>query len=157
MIKRTAERVLAIIAMIFIAISLAGTAVIGFFWNMASTDPAFMEEFRAAMVDEGVLNMDEVDMFMSFMDSFSIVFWLAVIALFIGLVLSIIGLVKIWNNANPKAAGILFIIAGLFGGILSLPSILLYIAGILCFTRKPPMAPGSSSDEYASTESNWMN
>ncbi|WP_303966960.1 DUF4064 domain-containing protein [Sporosarcina ureae] len=156
MINRTAERILGIISLILLTLSVVGTALIAFFWNMASTDPTFMEEFRMEIVNEGVLNTDEVDMFMSFMGSFSTVIWVLVVVAFIGLVLNIIGLVKVWNNKSPKTAGILFIIAGLLGGILSLPSILLYIAAILCFTKKPPMAPGPSSDEYVSTQSNWM-
>lgn len=157
MINRTAERVLGIIAMILLALSVAGTALIAFFWNMASEDPAFMEDFRIEIVNEGVLNASEVDMLMSFMDSFAVFIWVVAAVVFVALILNIIGLVKIWNNASPKAAGTLFIIAGLLGGILSLPSILLYIAGILCFTKKAPMAPGPPRDEYVSSQSEWMN
>ena len=79
--------------------------------------------------------------------------WLIIIGLIISLVLTIIGIVNIWNNKNPKLAGIMFIIAGVFGGILSLPSILLYIAGILCFTKKPPLTdePQFMDDQYDGT------
>ena len=65
--------------------------------------------------------------------------WLIIIGLIISLILTIIGIVNIWKNKNPKLAGTMFIIAGLSAGILSLTSILLYIAGILCFTKKPPL------------------
>ncbi|PID25972.1 DUF4064 domain-containing protein [Sporosarcina sp. P7] len=157
MINRTAERVLGIISAVLLTLSVLGAALVAFIWNMASTDPTFMDEFRKGIVSEGVLNTEEVDMFMSFMGSFSTIIWVLVVVAFIGLVLNIIGLVKVWNNKNPKTAGILFIIAGLLGGFLSLPSILLYIAAILCFTKKSPMAPEPSSDEYVSTQSNWMN
>lgn len=156
MINRTAERVLGIISAVLLTLSVLGAALVAFIWNMASTDPTFMDEFRIDIVDEGVLNTEEVDMFMSFMGSFSTIIWVLVAIAFIGLVLNIIGLVKVWNNKSPKTAGILFIIAGLLGGFLSLPSILLYIAAILCFTKKPPMAPGPLPDEYVSTQSNWM-
>lgn len=157
MINRTAERVLGIISAVLLTLSVLGAALVAFIWNMASSDPTFMDEFRGEIVSEGVVNTEEVDMFMSFMGSFSTIIWVLVAVAFIGLVLNIIGLVKVWNNKSPKTAGILFIIAGLLGGFLSLPSILLYIAAILCFTKKPPMAPGPSSDEYVSTQSNWMN
>ena len=157
MINRTAERVLAIIAAILLTLSVVGTTLLGIVWNMASEDPTFMDEFRQQMMNEGVLNGEEMDMFVSFMGSFSIIIWFFVTVALIGLILNIIGLVQIWNNKSPKTAGTLFIIAGLFAGFLTLPSILLYIAGILCFTKKPPMAPGPTSDEYVSTQSNWMN
>lgn len=157
MINRTAERVLAIIAAMLLTLSLVGTALLGIFWNMAGEDPTFLDQFRQQMMNEGVLNGEEMDMFISFMGSFGIVIWFIVAVVFIALILNIIGLVKVWNNKSPKAAGTLFIIAGLFGGFLSLPSILLYVAAILCFTKKPPMAPGPTSDEYVSTQSNWMN
>ena len=52
---------------------------------------------------------------------------------------SVEALIKEVNNKNPKLAGIMFILAGLFAFVLSLTSILLYIAGILCFTRKAPL------------------
>lgn len=156
MINRTAERVLGIIAAIFLTLSVIGTILIGVFWNMANTDATFMDEFRGQMMNEGVLNAEEMDMFTSFMGSFSIIIWFFAAMAFIGLILNIIGLTKVWNNKNPKAAGILFIIAGLFGGFLSLPSILLYIAAILCFTKTAPMAPGPVPEEYVSTNSNWM-
>ena len=157
MINRTAERVLGIISAVLLTLSVLGTALVAFIWNMASTDPTFMDEFRKGIVSEGVLNTEEVDMFMSFMGSFSTIIWVLVVVALLGLILNIIGLVKVWNNKSAKTAGILFIIAGLLGGFLSLPSILLYIAAILCFTKKPSMAPGPSPDEYVSTESNWMN
>ncbi|WP_158233778.1 DUF4064 domain-containing protein [Sporosarcina sp. P3] len=156
MINRTAERVLGIISAILLVLGVIGSALVAFIWNMASTDPAFMDEFREGIVSEGVLNTEEIDMFMSFMGSFSTIIWVLVAVAFIGLVLNIIGLVKVWNNKSPKTAGTVFIVAGLLGGILSLASILLYIAAILCFTKKPPMAPGPSPDEYVSTQSNWM-
>ncbi len=157
MINRTAERVLGIIAAVFLTLSVVGTILIGVFWNMANQDATFMQEFRQQMMNEGVLSGEEMDMFISFMGSFSMIIWFFAAVAFIGLILNIIGLTKVWNNKNPKAAGVLFIIAGLFGGFLSLPSILLYVAGILCFTKTAPMAPGPLEKEHVSTESNWMN
>ncbi|WP_153732291.1 DUF4064 domain-containing protein [Sporosarcina obsidiansis] len=157
MINRTAERVLSIIAAVFTTIGLIGTVLIGFFVNAAISDPEIKEEMRLGMASDGTLTPSEVEMFMSFFESISVLIWIGVIAAFVSLVLNIIGTVKIWNSSNPKAAGTLFIIAGLFGGIISLPSILLYIAGIICFTKKQPMEPQPSIDEMSATQTNWIN
>ena len=72
-----------------------------------------------------------------------------IIVMIISVVLNIIGIVNIWNNKNAKLAGIMFIIAGVVGGLLSLSSILLYIAAILCFTKKPPL----QDDPYVGDQS----
>lgn len=156
MINRTAERVLSIIAAILTTIGLAGSVLLGIFFNVGISQPEILEEIRLGMASDGTLTPSEVDMFMGFVESFSVFIWILVIAAFISLVLNIIGTVKIWNNANPKAAGVLFIVSGLFGGIISLPSILLYIAGILCFTKKDPLAPELSHDASAAGQTNWM-
>ncbi|MDV6378494.1 DUF4064 domain-containing protein [Sporosarcina sp. GW1-11] len=155
MINRTAEKVLAIIAAVFTFIGMAMLTVFGIFVNMANNDSNVMEQFREVMLSDGELTVSEVNMFMEFFDVFATFIWVGVIVAFIGFVLNIIGLVKLRNNA--EVAGTLFIIAGLFNGILSLTSILLYIAGILCFTKKPPMASGPTQDEYVENPSNWMN
>ncbi|AXI00309.1 DUF4064 domain-containing protein [Sporosarcina sp. PTS2304] len=155
MINRTAEKILSIIAAIFTFFGMAMLIVFGFFLNMAGNDPNTMEQFREVMLADGTLSVSELDMFMEFFDVFAMFIWVGVAVALIGLVLNIIGLVKLRTNA--KAAGTLFIIAGLFNGILSLTSILLYIAGILCFTKKPPMAPEVAQDEYVANQSNWMN
>lgn len=156
MINRTAERVLSIIAVIFNGISILAGIFIAFLFNLVKSDPAAMDEMKYSMVKDGVLTMDEIDMFMDLFSSFTVLIWVGIIIAFIGLVLNIIGIVKIWNNSGPKAAGILFIISGILSGILSLPSILLYIAAILCFTKKPPYAPQPSPDEVSGTGTNWM-
>jgi hypothetical protein len=77
-------------------------------------------------------------------------FWLLIIGLIISLVLNIIGIVNIWRNKNAKLAGIMFIIAGVLAGLLSLSSILLYITAILCFTKKPPLQDNLYSGEQTS-------
>ena len=56
-------------------------------------------------------NMDLV------IDAFSIFGWVFIIILVISLILNIIGIVSISKNKNPKLAGIMFILAGLFAGI----------------------------------------
>ena len=85
--------------------------------------------------DIAVFN-DAVDMAM---DVFGIVGWVLVVTLLISVILSIIAVVKVSKNKSPKAAGILFIFAGLLSGILLLAPILFYIAAIMCFVRKTPV------------------
>lgn len=73
------------------------------------------------------------------LDVFGIVGWVLVVTLLISVILSIIGVIKVSKNKSPKAAGILFIFAGLLSGILLLAPILFYIAAIMCFVRKTPV------------------
>lgn len=154
MINRTAEKVLSIIAAVFTFLGMGALVIFGIFVNMAKSDPELMNGFRTELLSDGTLTADEVEWFMGFFDLFASLVWLGVVAMFISLVLNIIGLVKMRKNA--KAAGTLFIIAGLFNGILSLTAILLYIAGILCLTKKPPVEP-LTKDEYVENQTNWMN
>ena len=72
------------------------------------------------------------------LDVFGVVGWVLVGALFISVILSIIGVIKVSKNKSPKAAGILFVVSGLLSGILLLAPILFYIAAIMCFVRKTP-------------------
>ncbi|WP_301108518.1 DUF4064 domain-containing protein [Sporosarcina sp.] len=153
MINRTAERALSITAAIFTGIGLAGSVLVALFMSAAVSEPGFQDEMRGVLSGDGTFTPSEVDVMISMVDSFYVLIWIAVIAAFISLVLNIFGTIKIWNSSNPKAAGILFIVAGLFGGIISLTSILLYIAGILCLTKKPPLAP---EPEHAAAETTWM-
>ena len=68
-----------------------------------------------------------------------VVGWVVVVTLLISIILSILGVVKVSKNKSPKAAGIMFIFAGLLSGILLLAPILFYIAAIMCFVRKTPV------------------
>ena len=73
------------------------------------------------------------------MDVFGVVGWVVVGLLLLSVILSIIAVVKVSKNKSPKAAGVLFIFAGLLSGILLLAPILFYIAAIMCFVRKTPV------------------
>lgn len=155
MINRTAEKVLAIIAAVFTALGMALLLLLGFFFNVASNDLEMIEQLRAEIIGQGTFSLEEVDMYMEFFNSFGVFIWIGVAVTCISLVLTIIGLVKLRSQA--KVAGTLFIVAGLINGILSLTSILLYIAGIMCITKKPPTELGPSQEEQLTDQSNWMN
>lgn len=137
--KRTAEKVLSIIAAIFTAIGV----VFGFLFmalvNLMKNDPTFKADFERDMLADPTLTPADIDAIYSIFNVMGGFIWLIIIGMIISVVLTIIGIVNIWKNKNAKLAGIMFIIAGLVGGLLSLPSILLYVAAILCFTKKPPL------------------
>lgn len=92
-------------------------------------DPSITPEDMALM-------NDTIDVFV---DVFGVLGWVLVGTLIISIILSILGVVKVSKNKSPKAAGILFIFAGLLSGILLLAPILFYIAAIMCFVRKTPV------------------
>lgn len=135
--KRTAEKTLSIISVVLMVIGLLMSFGFKSFLTYMNTDPLVQEEIELALLSDPTFTPADVDMILSIFTFMSGIMWVVIIGLLLALVLTIVGIVSIWNSANPKLAGIMFIIAGLLAGFLSLPSILLYIAGILCFTRKP--------------------
>lgn len=144
MINRTAEKVLSIISAVFSVIGIIFSFVIMTFYNFLKSDPVIREDFEAEMLADPTINPEDIELFYGIFNFLGGLIWLIIISLIIGLILTIIGIVNIWKNKNPKLAGIMFIIAGLFAGIISLTSILLYIAGILCFTKKTPKTDETS-------------
>lgn len=135
--NRTAEKVLGIIGLVFTVLGVIASIFGAVIFNMFSTNPDLRTEMEMEFYADPTMTPGDIDMIFSMFDAIGGFLWLGVVFLVISLVLTIIGLVKIWNNKNPKLAGIMFILGGLTGGILSLTSILLYIAGILCLTKKP--------------------
>lgn len=137
--KRTVEKVLSVIAVVLTAIgTITGFLVMAVF-NLLKNDPTFKQQIEMDLLADPTLTPADVDMILSFLNVAGGFIWVVIILTIISIVLNIIGIVNIWKDKNAKLAGIMFIIAGLLGGILSLPSILLYIAAILCFTKKQPL------------------
>jgi Protein of unknown function (DUF4064) len=139
MVNRTAEKVLSIISAVFTTIGIIMSFAIMAFYNFMKSDPTIREDFEAEMLSDPALNPQDLELFYSIFNFLGGLIWLIIIGLIISLILTIIGIMNIWKNKNPKLAGTMFIIAGLLAGFISLTSILLYIAGILCFTKKPPL------------------
>lgn len=141
--SRTGEIVLGVISSIFTitAIILMSLFVIG--GNAAFQDELFTSEIQQGIMSDPALVGQDVDLILenvnAFTNIFSVLGWGFVVALVISLILNIIGIVAVVKNRNPKLAGIMFIAAGLFAWVISLTSILLYIAAIMCFVRKPPV------------------
>ncbi|WP_438313312.1 DUF4064 domain-containing protein [Sporosarcina sp. FA9] len=136
--SRTAEKTLAIISAVFtgiaIIISFAGLSI----YKIAQADPNFHNDIESDLLSDPTIGLDETALILSIIDLFGVFIWAIILGLIISFILTIVGIIVIWKNKRPKLAGILLIIAGLLAGVLSLTSILLYIAGILCLTRKPP-------------------
>jgi hypothetical protein len=151
-LNRTAEKVLSIIAAILTAIGAVFGFIVMAVFRMMKNDPAFKREFEAEMMADPTITPADFEAMMTFFNFVGGFFWLLIIGLIISLVLNIIGIVNIWKNKNAKLAGIMFIIAGVLAGLLSLSSILLYIAAILCFTKKPPLQDNLYSGDQSSAD-----
>ncbi|WP_432353212.1 DUF4064 domain-containing protein [Sporosarcina sp. A2] len=147
--NRTAERVLGIISLVFTVLGVISTIGGAVILKMMGSDPSIRSEIEGEILSNPSTAPGDMDMFFQFFDAVGGFLWLGVAFLVLSLILTIVALVNIWNNKNPKLAGIMFILAGLTGGILSLTSILLYIAGILCLTKKPTMI---YTDEHNHTD-----
>ena len=142
--KRTTEKVLAIISAVFTVIfTIFGFIGLGFL-KMVTSDPANRVDFEKELLDfDSTLTTSDFEVMYESLGLFESLSWFLIILLIISLITTIIGLVFIWNNKNSKLAGIMFIISGLFAFVLTPTSILLYIAGILCFTKKAPLVAES--------------
>lgn len=152
--SRTGEIVLGVISSVFtvVAIILMSLFVIG--GNAAFQDELLISDIEQGIMNDPTLTGQDVELITqgvsAFTDVFSVLGWGFVVALVISLILNIIGIVAVVKNRNPKLAGIMFIAAGLFAWVISLTSILLYIAAIMCFVRKPPVK--FSEQEYYAPE-----
>ena len=138
--NRTAERVLSIISLVLTVLALIPSFLLVVFGKALSEGP-FREEIEMDLISDPEFSIEEVDFILSMLEWVGGFGWFAVVVLMISLIVTIFGITAIWNNKNPKLAGILFIVAGLFAFVLSLGSILLYVAAILCFTKKEPAQP----------------
>ncbi|AMQ04922.1 DUF4064 domain-containing protein [Sporosarcina psychrophila] len=152
--SRTAEKVLSILSVVLTAIGVFVSFAALALFNYLKSDTLIKEEFEAEiLLADPTLTPDQIEIIYGVFGIVGGFMWLIIISLIVSLILTVIGIVNIWNNKNPKLAGIMFIIAGLTAGIISLTSILLYIAGILCFTKKPPLTQESQvvDDKYDGT------
>lgn len=127
-LNRTIEKVLALIASILNVFGIASTGIILFsIDNLMNSN--YVQEKAQQNVNEGISMAQLQNIF----DLFGSLGWLIIIVLLISLILGTAGMIKLRTDA--KFAGILFIGAGIFACIISLSSVLFYVAAILCFTR----------------------
>ncbi|MFJ8063431.1 DUF4064 domain-containing protein [Psychrobacillus sp. NPDC096426] len=141
--SRTGEIVLGAISAVFTVVAIVALAFIVMSGSAALQDPAVNAELQQEILNNPNLSGQDAEMlaqaFEVLPNAFSAFGWGFIIVLVISLVLNIIGIVAVTKNNKPKLAGVMFILAGLFAGIISITSILLYIAAIMCFVRKSPV------------------
>ncbi|MEI4770742.1 DUF4064 domain-containing protein [Psychrobacillus sp. FJAT-51614] len=141
--SRTGEKILGIISAIFTLLGIILTSIIVVNGSAVIQDEAFQTGFQQEILSDPTLTSQDAEAVTQVLDVlpnfFNVFGWGFIIILVISLILNIVGIVSINKNKNPKLAGIMFILAGLFAGIISITSILLYIAAIMCFVRKPPV------------------
>lgn len=141
--KRTPEKVLSIISLVFTVLSIIGSFFLVAFSKFFNSEE-FAEEIQADLYTDPALTPEDVEMTMWVFEALEGFSWFIVAVLVISLIATIVGMVFMWKEKNPKLAGIMFIVAGLFAFIVSPTSIMLYIAGILCFTRKAQLMDDQS-------------
>ena len=138
-VSRGAEKTLGVIGIIFnlLTIGLFVFAILsmGSIQNTAEFQQ-FEEEIRN---DPTFASPEDAQLFIdTFVSSFGVIGWILVGLLVISTIFAILAIVNLRNDRNAKLAGIFFIVAGLFAGLLSLTSILFYVAAIMCFVRRAP-------------------
>lgn len=144
--KRTAEIVLGIIGTVFniIAIVMMGiiVRVVSEVKNNTQLQDELVAEFKAQLTNDPQFKDTDVQTFadsmisaINFLGPFG---WFIIICFIISLIAGIVGMVLVVRTKNRATfAGSMFLVAGVFAGIISLTSIVYYIVAIMCFVRKP--------------------
>ena len=147
--KRTGEKALSIISVVLNVLSVGLLILMLIGSKMVVNDPQINMEIENSLAESGFTQqeiVESIDIMGDFITFFSTIGWVFVVLGMISIILAIVGALKV--NGNPKLTGILFIIGGVLSGIISLPGILLLIAAIMCFVRKPKTAaPTEIRDE----------
>ncbi|MCM3357602.1 MULTISPECIES: DUF4064 domain-containing protein [unclassified Psychrobacillus] len=153
MISRTGEVVLGIIGAVFNVIAIILVSLLVINGSTALQDEEFSTIMEQEMLNDPQLTAEEAEQALGFVevfvDLFGVIGWAAVVAFVISLIFNILGIVFVSKNKKPKLAGIMFILGGIFAGIISLTSIILYVAAIMCFVRKSPV---KFEDEYTTEQ-----
>ncbi|MGI2328861.1 DUF4064 domain-containing protein [Planococcus sp. YIM B11945] len=145
-ISRGGEKALGIIGIIFNLLTIALLVYMITSFGQIQGTPQF-EQFEEEMRNDPSLGSPEDAQMVidTLTTSIGPIGWTLVVLLAISTIFAILALLNLRKDKNAKLAGAFFIIAGLFAGILSLTSILFYIAAIMCFVRKAK--PGR--DDYS--------
>lgn len=137
-VSRGAEKALGIIGIIFNLIVIGSTIFLILNADNFQRSPQFQQIEEEIRSNPSFANPQDAQAAVdAFAASFGAVGWTLVILLGISTLFAILAVLNLRKDKNAKLAGAFFIIAGLFAGILSLTSILFYIAAIMCFVRRP--------------------
>ncbi|MBC1546216.1 DUF4064 domain-containing protein [Listeria sp. FSL L7-1435] len=145
MIKRTGEIVLAIIGLIFSVLTQASIAIIGLLMTSGSKGKegltTFYNNYYQTMTEWDISKSEipDPDRVLNFVQILS---WTTLTGGLITLALGGFGIYYIMKNKKPVFAGYLFLAAGIVSLLSTalitfIPAILLIVAAILCFVRKP--------------------
>ncbi|MBC1543449.1 DUF4064 domain-containing protein [Listeria cossartiae] len=145
MIKRTGEIVLAIIGLIFSVLTQASIAIIGLLMTSGSKGKEgltiFYNNYYQTMTEWDISKSEipDPDRVLNFVQILS---WTTLTGGLITLALGGFGIYYIMKNKKPVFAGYLFLAAGIVSLLSTalitfIPAILLIVAAILCFVRKP--------------------
>ncbi|EFR88263.1 DUF4064 domain-containing protein [Listeria marthii] len=145
MIKRTGEIVLAIIGLIFSVLTQAAIAIIGLLMTSGSKGKdglaTFYNNYYQTMTEREIPKSEipDPDRVLNFVQTLS---WTTLTGGLITLALGGFGIYYIMKNKKPAFAGYLFLAAGIVSLLSTalitfIPAILLIVAAILCFVRKP--------------------
>lgn len=140
-ISRTGERVLGIIGIVFNVVSIILLAILITSISGLEGTPEF-DQFEQEIMNDPAFqgNPEEAQMVVDLIvDGTSVFGWVMVAMLVLSTIFAVVALLNLKKTRSATLAGVFFIIAGLLAGVLSLTSILFYIAAIMCFVRKPPM------------------
>ncbi|MDN7243352.1 DUF4064 domain-containing protein [Planococcus sp. N028] len=136
-VSRGAEKALGIIGIVFNLIVIASTIFLITNQDTFQSSPEFQQIEEEIKNNPSFANPQDAQAAAdAFAASFGAVGWTLFALLAISTLFAILALLNLRRDKNPKLAGAFFIIAGLFAGILSLTSILFYIAAIMCFVRR---------------------
>lgn len=140
--KRTGEKAIIIIATICNLLAIFITTIMFFGLKAVINDPNMVESMLndPSLANEENITMEEFQEVLDVITPYAnILGWVTIIAFVISLVLGLLAFMRLKNEntKNIKIAGIMLIVAGLISGVLSITSILYYIAAIMCFVRKP--------------------
>ncbi|WP_102693723.1 DUF4064 domain-containing protein [Rummeliibacillus pycnus] len=162
--KRTIEIVLGIIGSFFniIAIALMGLMMVlmnGLQNNKQAQDEMFAEFEKQFSEDPQLQDIDMQsfsDSMITIINGFGPFSWFIVVCFIISLIVGIIAIANVARAKDKRAnfAGAMFIVAAVFSGIISITSIIYYIAAIICFVRKPKEEISDISDSTYSEASN---
>lgn len=143
--KRTTEIVLGIIGTVFnmIAIAIMGiiVRVVLEVKNNTLLQDELVEEFKTQLTNDPQFKDTDIQTFaesmvsaINFLGPFG---WFIIVCFIVSVIAGIVGIVLVVRTKNRATyAGSLFLVAGVFAGILSFTSIIYYIAAIMCFVRK---------------------
>ncbi len=137
-ISRSGEKILGVIGIVFNLLIIALIVFSIFSLGNVENDPEFRQFIEEQiMADPDMSDMGDVQGLVDgLLTSFDVIMWVLVGLLVVSTIFALLAVGRLGKKGNANMAGVFFIVAGLFAGLLSLTSILFYVAALMCFVRK---------------------